>query len=104
MNAVNWKLGAAESAALREAVGRYVEVAKSMGVDVTNSVRVGVAMDLTECHLNGCPLDFDKMMTMGELDLAHDVGGIAQHLDRNTGKLKDGFVPRCAMDRAGGAR
>ncbi len=53
-------------------------------------------MDLTACHLNGCALKLDELATAPEFDFAHDVFGIRRHIDRETGKLQDCFVPRYA--------
>ena len=54
-------------------------------------------MDVTACHANGCPLDLVKLLAAPRFDFIHDVGGIRQHLDRETGELRDCFLPRCAM-------
>lgn len=54
-------------------------------------------MDLTACHLNGCPLDLAKLATCDDAEFAHDVFGIRRHLNRKTGKLTGHFHPRCAL-------
>lgn len=53
-------------------------------------------MDLTATHANGCPLDFKKLLSFPPFDFNHDIYGIQRHIDRNTGKLKDFFLPRCS--------
>lgn len=53
-------------------------------------------MDLTACHANGCPLDFDKLSKFDDFNMAHDILLIERHIDRSTGKLGDCFLPRCA--------
>lgn len=53
-------------------------------------------MDVTACHLNGCPLDLDRLLGADVFNFGHDMFGINSHLDRRTGKLTDCFVPRCA--------
>ena len=53
------------------------------------------AMDLELAHA-GCPLDLDKLLDAGSGDFWHDVGGIANYLNRNTGELMDCFVPQFA--------
>lgn len=55
-----------------------------------------VVMDLDAVHSNGCPLDFDKLLAFDDFNFYHDIVGIAKHLDRDTGKLKNCFRPRCA--------
>lgn len=61
-------------------------------VDTTESL-----MDLKACHANGTPLDFEKFLGFDDLNFVHDFMGIRNHMDRNTGKLVDFFVPRCAV-------
>lgn len=53
-------------------------------------------MDLTATHLNGCPLDLEKLLNADDLNFFHDIYGIGEHLNRKTGQLTDCFVPRCA--------
>lgn len=56
--------------------------------------RLSLLMDLTACHANGMPLKLDELAKAEDFDFAHDVFGIQRHIDRNTGKLTDCFVPR----------
>lgn len=56
-----------------------------------------LAMEITACHLNGCKLDLQALSQADDFNLQHDVFGIRRHLDRDTGKLKDCFLPRFAM-------
>lgn len=58
---------------------------------------VATAVDLTICHANGCPLDFAKLAAADEFGLSHDVYGIVNHLERDTGQLRGEFMPRCAL-------
>lgn len=53
-------------------------------------------MDIEACHCNGTPLDLKKLAEADDFNFCHDVYGIAQHLDRTTGKLQNHFLPRCA--------
>lgn len=57
--------------------------------------RIALAMDLSACHVK-CPLDLAGLLQAGTIDFVHDVLGIRRHIDRETGHLQDGFVPRCA--------
>jgi hypothetical protein len=54
-------------------------------------------MDLNACHSNGCPLDFAGLAKANMLDLSHDIYGIRQHINRDTGKLEGCFMPRYAL-------
>lgn len=55
-----------------------------------------LTMDITACHLSGCPLDLAKLLAFPSFDFVHDVLGIHRLIDRETGKLKNCFTPRCA--------
>lgn len=53
-----------------------------------------IDMDVTAVHANGCPLNLEKLFAFPDFDFMHDITGINRHLDRNTGKLMDCFLPR----------
>lgn len=53
-------------------------------------------MDLTATNANGCPLNFDALLTFDDFNFSHDIEGIMKHLDRRTGELQNYFLPRCA--------
>lgn len=79
-------------------IGRRVaELYVERGEEILSSdVVIGVLMDLTACHANGCPMDFARLENADDFNLLHDVAGIARHLDRSTGELTDMFRPRFA--------
>lgn len=54
-------------------------------------------MDLNACHSNACPLDFKGLLEAPLLDFSHDIYGIRQYINRDTGELKDFFTPRYAL-------
>lgn len=54
-------------------------------------------MDITAVHANGLPLKLKELLMAKPFDFAHDVGGIRRCLDRNTGQLRDCFLPRFAQ-------
>ena len=60
--------------------------------------KLNMEMDITAVHLNGCPLDLRKFLECSSNDFAHDIFGIANHIDRRTGTLKGGFIPLCAQE------
>lgn len=73
---------------------------------VTHATRMGIPyplptaeMDLTACHVNGCPLDLPRLMNAKDGDFGHDILGIRRHIDRITGRLNDNFQPRCAKQQ-----
>jgi hypothetical protein len=54
-----------------------------------------IIMDLNVAH-NDIPLDFERLLEFPKFDFSHDIYGIRQHLNRDTGKIEDCFLPRCA--------
>lgn len=73
---------------------RAVAKATEYGIDYDFQSAV---MDLEACHCNGMPLDLQKLLDAPDGDFGHDVFGIRRFIDRETGKLTDCFVPRCAL-------
>lgn len=57
---------------------------------------LGTSMDIVATHMNGCPLRLRELLEADDLNFAHDVAGIARHIDRTTGKLTNCFLPRFA--------
>lgn len=57
--------------------------------------RKTVMMDIVACHLNGTPLDLEKLLKAEDFSFAHDVFGISGHMNRETGKIERNFLPRC---------
>ena len=53
-------------------------------------------MDITATHVNGCLLKLTELLKADDFNFAHDVCGIQRHINRQTGKLEDCFLPRYA--------
>ena len=51
-------------------------------------------MDLEAYHCNGNPLRLHDLLNADDFNLMHDVVGISRHIDRETGKLQNYFLPR----------
>lgn len=83
-------------------IGEIVKRAYRIFPEIFSAGRDGIdlRMDLDATHSNGCLLDFQMLLDAPEIDFIHDLGGIARHLDRETGALKDHFRPRCAKPEA----
>lgn len=64
----------------------------------TERKRIDVQMDIIACHANGCPLRLQELLDADDVNFAHDIFGIQQHLDRQTGLLQDLFTPRCKQE------
>lgn len=62
--------------------------------------RMARVMDLTACHMNGCTLRLQQLLDAKLGDFIHDVMGITRHINRETGQLEDGFLPRYAARQA----
>lgn len=53
-------------------------------------------MDITICHSEAREMKLEELLKAPLADFAHDVLGINQHLDHDTHKLTDCFLPRYA--------
>lgn len=72
---------------------RAVALGKRSG---NNLDMLDIVLDLRACHASACALDLEKLLKADDFTFAHDVFGIMMHMDRNTGKLLDCFIPRLA--------
>jgi len=80
---------------------------RAMGLDVARRndpfTKLDIAMDVTAVHRNGCRLRLEALRDADDFNFAHDILGIRRHLDRETGKLGDFFLPRFAAPNADAA-
>lgn len=67
-----------------------------IGVEISD--QLSLMMDLEVCH-HFNPLDLERFAGATPSDLAHDVCGIANHINRETGQLGRGFVPRFSKEQ-----
>lgn len=98
MSDINWNISKADHALVRQVARRAAKMAIDHGqreVDL-----MSIEMDLMATHLNGCHLDLRELLEASESDFGHDIYGISRHLNRNTGKLGNFFVPRYATQPA----
>jgi len=51
------------------------------------------SMDITACH-NSCPLRLKELLESNNHDFLHDISGIHNNINRDTGKLDNMFIPR----------
>lgn len=72
---------------------RAVEIAERHDVEYDLQ---DALMDINACHSNGTPLRLDALLEADDDTFVHDVFGIRRHLNRETGKLENCFVPRLA--------
>lgn len=85
---VSFEVSSADKPLLKKCVARAL--ALFGGVDAQS-----IEMDLSAVHANDTPIDFKKLLDASTEDFVHDLAGIYRHLNRNTGKLEDHFLPRC---------
>lgn len=71
-------------------------IAKLATDNLEGCILLNVLMDLTACHANGCQLNLHAMLEAPESILFHDLQGITQNINRETGELDNGFVSRFA--------
>lgn len=92
MNAtINFECSKADYQLIHKIVNRVMKF-KINGYD-----RVTCDMDLIACHANGNPLDLQRLLDADDFNFCHDVLGIRQHINRETGKLENCFVPRFTL-------
>lgn len=90
---VNFNSTNKEMKLIQRIVDRAMYMAKDLEVSCDKK---SLVMDIEACHCNGTKLDLKKLMASKNSDFGHDVFGISRYIDRNTGKLKNNFYPRCA--------
>jgi hypothetical protein len=88
---VNFDVTPEDHNLIRMIVRRSLKLAKEADVTIDG---VSLAMDITAVHCNGNPLTLRALLYAGDFDFSHDVFGIRRHIDRRTGKLMAGFLPR----------
>lgn len=93
---IDFKLNKADSSLINKLVDRLFQLNKeyNLGHDLD---KVDILMDVTATHLNGCPLLLEDWLNSDDFNFMHDMVGIINHLDRDTGKLSNHFLPRFAV-------
>lgn len=90
---LSFHVSRSDAARIAIAVKRAVALYETVGIPRDT---LDITMDLRACRANGCRLDLAKLLAFRDFDFMHDVMGIAEHLDHDTGQLTDCFLPRCA--------
>jgi len=86
---INWDISSNDFALIDCIVRKAMKMSQS--VDYQSLI-----MDITAVHANGCKLDLIGLFSADDFNFTHDVFGICRHIDRDTGKLKNCFIPRYA--------
>lgn len=71
-------------------------VLKAEHMGILNGDRMTSLMDITACHANGTQLRLKDLLNASKGDFVHDISGISAYLNRETGQLKNCFLPRYA--------
>ena len=90
----NFKVSPDDLRLIMEIAGRAGKIAKQQGGDLNH---LHLAMDLCVTH-NSCPLDLQGLLDADPFNFTHDIAGIMQCLDRETGRLSR-FLPRFAKEQ-----
>lgn len=85
---IKWKISKEDT----EVIAKIVKRAKEAGVQRDN---LSLLMDISIAHQN-CPLRLQELLEAKNFEFMHDVIGIVNHLNRDTGELEDFFLPRHA--------
>lgn len=59
--------------------------------------KLDMHMDVSAVHANGNPLRLEALLDADDFNFAHDMSGICNCLDRDTGKLTRHFRPRFSI-------
>ena len=97
MSEINWKVAKDDAQAIYAIVKRAEREWEGLSPD-----RTMLMMDITAAHANGCPLDLAGLLIAEPFDFAHDIAGITAHIDRETGRLMNCFLPRYATKGSDG--
>ncbi len=95
---VSFDISAEDFALIKKIATRAVKLLK---ITFPNYDKQWSMMDLTACHANGCPLRLKDLLDADDFNFAHDIFGLLRHLNRDTGKLENCFLPR--FYKSGGA-
>lgn len=92
---IRWQISREDHRLVRQIVARAEASSIACGGRVFD--RRDLEMDIAATHCNGCPLRLADLLTADDFNFAHDVWGIWRHIDRNTGRLLNHFLPRFAQ-------
>lgn len=73
---------------------RAVEISREQGCMVPNKLHF--LMDIDTVHHGDCPLKLAELLAADNANFTHDVFGISNNLNRDSGELENCFLPRYA--------
>ena len=93
-NEVNFTISP-EDARIIDAITKRAQAEHERAHDKPLAGAIGLTMDLSALQANANPpYDLARLLESHSVDFWHDVSGIRQSIDRETGKLQDLFEPR----------
>lgn len=98
-NEISFDVTRAEAATIAKLARRAKAMETEHGADLDTVKPRSImdwSMDFTATHANGCPLRLEALLEADDFNFMHDAFGIARHIDRETGKLGNCFLPRYA--------
>lgn len=94
MKEITWHLSRHDYELIQMITDRAMSLLRRVGA---KAKRMEIEMDLTAVHANGTRLRLEELFHADDFNFAHDVLGIRDHLNRQTGELMNCFVPRFAV-------
>lgn len=88
---INWNITKEDHELVNKIVDRVQKGAEKHDFPLD---RMSTYMDISACHLNDNPLRLTELLEADDFNFFHDTIGISRHIDRETGKLLNCFVPR----------
>ena len=88
------KITKKEYSTISKIANRAAKIASKQGA---NYDYLTASMDIEAVHKNIMPLKLNELLKADNFNFTHDVFGIANHLNRETIKLENCFVPRYAQ-------
>lgn len=85
---INWNVAIKEVKTINKIAERVINLYPQIKF-------LNIQMDITAAHLK-CPLMLDELLAADESNFMHDIAGIVNNINRNTGKLENCFLPRYA--------
>lgn len=93
---INWNTTEKEAGLIRKIAARAMKELNGNAY-WSEYKKITCIMDVSACHLNGAPMDLQKLLEAEKSTFLHDITGIAGHIDRKTGRLKNHFSPRTTL-------
>ncbi|WP_070988464.1 hypothetical protein [Halofilum ochraceum] len=85
----------------KEAAERFIGICTRAGSVPPTKADVTIGLLAADGANGNYPIEWEELLAASDADFIHDVGGILEHMDRDSGELIAGFVPRYATHYEG---